>query len=60
MDLKEAIRVMVKEEHLGDWVYDVRSRAMESGDGYKGNLWHHPRVNRFCEALKVLEDYSKD
>jgi hypothetical protein len=56
MDLKEAIHVLVKEEFLGDWVYSVRERAL-SDESYTGNSWDHPRVKRFSQAVKVLEDY---
>ena len=55
MTLVEAIRVLVREEHIGDFVYNIRERAMGEQDGYKGDSWDHPRVKRFSEAVSVLE-----
>lgn len=60
MTLKEAITVLVKDEHLGDFVYNVRDNANGSGDGYKGNSWDHPRVKKFSEAVTALENYLKE
>jgi hypothetical protein len=56
MDLRQAIHVLVKEEFLGDWVYNIRERTFSDTD-YNGSSWDHPRVKRFSEAVKVLEDY---
>lgn len=55
MTLLEALRVVLREEHLADTVYSVKSRAGEMGDGFTGNLWDHPRVGRFSEAVDTLE-----
>lgn len=58
MELKEAIRILVKDENLGDFIYNVRERANESGR-FKGNSWDHPRVKRFSDAVTRLEEELK-
>ncbi len=55
MTLNEAIVYLLDEFHLGDQVYTVRDRAVESGDGFKGSSWDHPAVARFSEAVTALE-----
>lgn len=57
MNLPDAIRVLVTDECLGDWVYDVRERALSDDESYEGSSWDHPRVQRFSEACKALEDW---
>ncbi len=54
MELKEAIKVLIEEEHLGDFVYNVRERA-NSDNTFTGNSWDHPRVKRFSEAVTRLQ-----
>jgi hypothetical protein len=56
MELKEAIRILLKEEHLEDWIYDVRERTHEDS-GWKGDSWEHPRVVRFGEVCNTLKEY---
>jgi hypothetical protein len=58
-ELLAALKVLLK-ENLGDWIYDVRSRAGESGDGFTGNSWHHPRVKAFSDAVTVIEKAVKE
>lgn len=60
MDLKEAIKVLVNEEHLGDFIYNIRDRVNSSGERFEGSSWDHPRVKRFSDAVKALEDYIKE
>lgn len=55
MTLPEAIDYLLDEFHLGDYVYDVRSRAVESGEPFEGNSWDHPKVLKFAEAVKALQ-----
>lgn len=57
MTLKEAIKVLVDEEHIGDFVYDIKERAYEDRS-FKGNSWDHPRVKRFSDAVAALEYYN--
>ena len=57
MTLTEALKVVVEEEHLEDFIYTVRERACQSGDGYKGKSWDHPRVKRFNEAVRILKQH---
>lgn len=57
MTLEEAIVYLLDEFHLGDKVYDVRSRAVEGGEPFDGNSWDHPAVVRFNEACKALEEW---
>ena len=59
MTLDAAIRYLLDEFHLGDQVYTVRDRAVESGDGFKGNSWDHPMVSKFQAALDALEAFKK-
>lgn len=57
MDLKEAICILIKKEHIEDFIYDVRNRAVETDLAYKGNSWEHPRVKQYSEAINVLKKY---
>jgi hypothetical protein len=59
MDIKEAIKILLEEEFIEDWIYDVRDLASSSGDGFKGNMWDHPRVIRFGEICSVLKKFSE-
>jgi len=59
MTLKEAIRILIEEEHMEDWIYHVKSAAAEDGSRWKGSLWDHPRVQRYSEVCKVLKDHLK-
>ena len=59
MDMREAVKYLLEDFHLEDKVYDVRSRAAESGDGWEGNLWEHPAVNKFSEACMALKAWLK-
>lgn len=53
MTLKEALRVIYEEEHLDDFIYQVRERAASDPD-FKGNTWEHPRVKQFSQACVVI------
>ena len=55
MDLKEALTVLLKEESIGDFIYDVRERAGAMNDGHKDSLWDHPRVMRYSDACQTLK-----
>lgn len=59
MDLKEALKVVLKDESLEDYIYHVRESARETRseeDKYESS-WDLPRVKRFAEACKVLTEY---
>lgn len=56
MTLQEAIVYLLDEFHLEDKVYDVRDRAMTSGDSFEGSSWDHPAVLKFGEAIKALQE----
>lgn len=58
-ELLAALKVLLSES-LGDWIYDVRSRASESGDGFDGNSWDHPRVTAFSDAVTTVERAVKE
>jgi hypothetical protein len=53
--LHDAIRVLIHEEHIGDYVYQVRERAL-SDPSFSGSTWDHPRVKKFSDAVKRLAD----
>lgn len=59
MTLKEALKVILKDEFLGDWIYAVRDRASENRSEEEQDIdrWKLPRVKRFAEACTVLEKY---
>jgi hypothetical protein len=57
--LNEALRILVEEEHLGDWVYDIRERALSNDPDFEGSSWDHPRVKRFGEVFRVIEAHVK-
>lgn len=59
MTLHEAIVYLLDEFHLGDSIYAVRSRAVESGDDFAGNSWDHPAVKKFYDAVMALEAARK-
>jgi len=52
--LRDAL-LALKAQELGDYVYDVRSRASESGNGFEGNSWEHPDVLAFSAAIDGIE-----
>lgn len=58
-ELLAALKVLLK-ENLGDWIYDVRARAVEDGDGFEGNSWDHPRVTVFSEAVTTISNAVKE
>ncbi len=69
MKLKEAVRILVEEEFLEDWIYDIRDRAREEErneqwgnffeDNPEASSWDHPRVERFSEVCETLKEYLK-
>jgi hypothetical protein len=54
----EALRLLSREA-LGDWVYDVRDNASESGDGWAGDRWDHPRVKSWSKACELTAELVK-
>ena len=52
MTLFEAIVVLVEEEYIGDFIYQIRDRELKGWDG--------PRVTAFNDAVERLEKYLKD
>ncbi len=56
MTLSEAIVYLLDEFHLGDKIYDVRSRAVDTDRAYVGKSWDHPAVKKFNDAVAALED----
>lgn len=59
MTLKDALKVVLRDEHLCDYIYHVREAAVGSGDGFEGSSWDHPRVLKFSEAVTRLEEELK-
>lgn len=59
MDLKEAIKVLVEDEFIGDFIYNVRERTYEDSN-FRGNSWDHPRVKRYGNAVAFLENWLKN
>lgn len=57
MDLKEALKVLLEEEHIGDFVYTVRERAVTQA--FADNSWEHPRVIRYSDAVVYLTSVMK-
>lgn len=51
--LRAALLELLDEYHLGDMIYDVRSRFVEDGS-HKGSAWEHPKVVRFGEIVVLL------
>lgn len=58
-ELLKALKVLLA-ENLGDMVYDIRSRAVESGEPFEGNSWDHPRVTAFSAAVTTIDKAVKD
>jgi hypothetical protein len=58
MDIREAIKVLLDEESIGDYIYTVRERAGNDAT-FTGNSWDHPRVTRYQEALTALREFEK-
>jgi len=54
MTVEEAIRALLDEYQIGDYVYDVRSTALEEDPEYTGESWEHPTVKRFADVLDTL------
>lgn len=59
MTLKEALQIVIVDESLEDFVYDIRSRAVEGGPKFDGNSWDHPRVTRWAAAVERLKEELK-
>ena len=57
MDLREAIHVLVVEESVGDFIYEVRERAISNDPTFHGSSWFHPRVTRWNAAVMTLKAY---
>lgn len=51
-DLVAALKTLLVDESIGDFVYTIRDRA--AGDGFVGDSWHHPRVLAYSRAIEVL------
>ena len=60
MTLIEAIRVLVVDAHIEDFIYTVRECAMGEHDGYEGSSWDHPRVKRFSDAVSRLKNELRE
>lgn len=58
MDLKEAIDILLDEEYLEDYIYTVRTKAIEANPKWVGSSWDHPRVRRFQEVLHILRQHQ--
>jgi len=65
LTLDEALTVLI-EEHLEDFIYDIRSRCVENPTESdkawwalfpKGNSWEHPRVKRWSEACMTIKEH---
>jgi len=56
---RAAIRVLLEEHHLADFVYNVRQRAAEGGQSFQGNSWEHPKVRSFAGAVETLRAFAK-
>jgi len=52
MTLIEAIAVLINEEHIGDFIYNIRERTDLSE--FTGNSWNHPRVKQYSDAVQRL------
>lgn len=58
-ELLDALRVVVDDESLGDFIYSVRERTHEDED-WTGSSWDHPRTVAFGEAVDVLTRYLRE
>lgn len=47
-----ALKVLIEQESIGDFVYDIREREGEGWDG--------PRVVAFSDAVQVLSEFLKE
>ncbi len=48
----QALRELIHDYHLGDWIYSVRENADMSE--HEGNSWDHPKVKRFGDIVQTL------
>lgn len=55
----QALRIVVIDESLGDFVYAVREKTL-SDVSYAGSSWDHPRVKAFSDAVQILTEYVHD
>lgn len=56
-----ALKVVLVDEALGDFIYTVRDRALDDDDNsFAGSSWDHPRVIAFGHAVDVLERFYKE
>jgi len=49
MTLDEAVKALVEEFSIEDYIYDVRDRV--------GGSWDHPRVVRFSDVVMTLKEH---
>lgn len=58
MKLDDALRYLVDEFHLSDYVFDVRERAVGADDHNPSiDSWEQPAVLRFIDASAAIHDY---
>lgn len=60
MTAKEAMKILLKDFHIADYVCDVRDYYRGEEDGYEGDSWDHPKVKEFSEIIKTLEAWTKE
>jgi len=53
--LAEQIIEVLHDEHVGDFVYEIREHAREGDSTFTGNSWEHPRVIRWGQMATNVE-----
>jgi hypothetical protein len=60
MDLQTALKTLLDDESVGDFIYSIRDRAGESGEPFEGSSWDHPRVRAYSDAIEALTKFQKE
>lgn len=55
MELDEALKVLLIDESIGDFIYTIRDRVA-SDPAFPGETWEHPRVKAFSDAVEKLRE----
>lgn len=54
-ETKEALRELLDDYHLEDFIYDVRE-GLDLPADFEGSTWEHPKVVRFGEIVTTLRE----
>ena len=59
-ELKQALDDLINKYHIGDYIYDVRSRVGDDDNNWfiknpNASSWDHPDVLKFTECISIIK-----